>query len=275
MKFPAFIVSTALLASCWTSAGDYEVGGGGLRFRLISFGGGPGIGENSFFILECTPCPDGNCSAGGHAFSLCSDAGKSDFWHRFSLGDKILLLIDSTGDEGLRRFSGNSREEPEWPLLVRVGITALYSNGKYHGELSLEERLMKCREDEMISRMLRGGDFSGKNECWISVQKIGQGDKIVYGKEVVLSYTTQLSDGRTIDAAGMQADSFSFIYGQPDQILPGFETGIAELTAGSEAKLIIPSHLAFGKKGSTAGIVPPYEALQFNIKIISVKKRPL
>jgi hypothetical protein len=273
LKPAVFIVSAAFLASCLAPAGDFEDAGSGIQYKLISFSGGPHIDENSFFLLRCIVCPDGNCSAGGNSFSLCRQSAGPDFWQRFNLGDKVILRIDSTEKEDLRRFSGNSREEPDWPLVVSVEIAALYGGGRYSGEASGEEELMICRENEMINRWLRAGDFSRKNECWISIQKNGRGEKIERGSEVVLSYTTRLSGGMTIDAEGLQADSFSFIYGQPDQLLPGFEAGINELTAGSEAKLIIPSHLAFGKKGSTAGIVPPYEALQFNIKIISVKKR--
>ena len=65
-------------------------------------------------------------------------------------------------------------------------------------------------------------------------------------------------------------DSLKFVYGSPDQLIEGLELGIQGLREGAEAKLIIPSHLAFGKEGSSSGIVPPYEPILYEVKILSV-----
>ena len=106
----------------------------------------------------------------------------------------------------------------------------------------------------------------------VHVIQEGAGDTIIIEKEVSLSYQAFFSDGSKFDDTNDWSDTLKISYGTPLQIISGLEYAIEGMTVGTEAKIIIPSRLAFGKKGSSSGIVPPFEPLMYKIKIVSVKE---
>jgi FKBP-type peptidyl-prolyl cis-trans isomerase len=141
----------------------------------------------------------------------------------------------------------------------------------------LNEGLYEFREKCEIERMISDSmsNYLKKGECYVDVINEGNGDSVLNGCTVSLSYKAYFSDGRKFDDTDDWKDSIDIVYGQPLQLIVGLESGIHGLREGSEAKIIIPSHLAFGKHGSSSGIVPPYEPLLYNVKIISVKQPSL
>lgn len=88
------------------------------------------------------------------------------------------------------------------------------------------------------------------------------------GKKIKIEYQGFFLDGKSIDITQQQME---FIYGTPDQIIKGLNIVIGGLKRGESAKIIVPSRLAFGEKGSSNGSVPPYTPLVYNLKIIDIK----
>jgi FKBP-type peptidyl-prolyl cis-trans isomerase FkpA len=88
------------------------------------------------------------------------------------------------------------------------------------------------------------------------------------GDRVTLSYEGRYLNGRIFERS---KGHFEFIYGTPDQVLKGINYVIARLKLGDNAKIILPSRLAFGENGSSNGTVPPYTPLIYEIKIIDIK----
>ena len=90
----------------------------------------------------------------------------------------------------------------------------------------------------------------------------------VYKNTVNLSYTGTFLNGRIFERS---PDNFEVSYGTPDQLIKGLNYVIKRLKKGQNAKIILPSRLAFGENGSTNGIIAPYTPLIYEIKIIDVK----
>jgi FKBP-type peptidyl-prolyl cis-trans isomerase len=61
------------------------------------------------------------------------------------------------------------------------------------------------------------------------------------------------------------------VYGTPDQVLKGINYVIPRLKVGQSAKIILPSRLAFGEKGSSNGTVPPFTPLLYEITLNDIK----
>jgi hypothetical protein len=89
------------------------------------------------------------------------------------------------------------------------------------------------------------------------------------GYGVRIHYTGSFLDGRIFDAT---SDSlpFDFILGIKDQVIPGIEYALYQMHEGEKAKVIIPSFLAFGEKGSSTGIVPPYTPVIYKLELLQV-----
>ncbi|MBA3683186.1 MAG: FKBP-type peptidyl-prolyl cis-trans isomerase [Bacteroidetes bacterium] len=90
----------------------------------------------------------------------------------------------------------------------------------------------------------------------------------VYKNTVKLSYTGTFLNGRIFEQSPV---NFEVSYGTPDQLIKGLNYVIKRLKKGQNAKIILPSRLAFGENGSTNGIIAPYTPLIYEIKIIDVK----
>lgn len=94
------------------------------------------------------------------------------------------------------------------------------------------------------------------------------GEPVKSGKTVVLDYRGSFLNGRSID---ISKKSMEFVYGTPDQLIKGLNIVIGGMKKGENAKIIVPSRLAFGEHGSANGSIPPYSPLLYDIKITDVK----
>ena len=88
------------------------------------------------------------------------------------------------------------------------------------------------------------------------------------GNTVIFSYKGYFLDGKLIDYSN---GDFTYVYGTPDQVLKGLNCVIGRLKKGEFIKIILSSHLAYGKTGSSNGTVPPFTPLLYEIKITEVK----
>lgn len=96
-----------------------------------------------------------------------------------------------------------------------------------------------------------------------------QDSSIIIGKWVSMKYIGYFMDGTVFDNASSRK-TFDFTYGAQQQLLPGMQTALHILRKGEIAKIILPSHLAFGEMGSGSS-VPPYTPLVYEIEIVDVK----
>ncbi|GAA4032126.1 hypothetical protein GCM10022409_15440 [Hymenobacter glaciei] len=103
------------------------------------------------------------------------------------------------------------------------------------------------------------------------IKKAGTGLPPKKGQTVRVLYRgTVLSTGKEFDStAKRNNEPFSFTLGV-GQVIPGWDQGIAMLTKGSKAVLLIPSPLAYGARGAGADI-PPNTVLRFEVELVDFK----
>jgi FKBP-type peptidyl-prolyl cis-trans isomerase len=86
------------------------------------------------------------------------------------------------------------------------------------------------------------------------------------GDTVTVKYIGILDDGTEFDAA----KSFSFLLGAGD-VIKGWDQGLLGMTLGGKRKLVVPSRLGYGKRGSSPDI-PPNATLHFDITMKKIVK---
>jgi tetratricopeptide (TPR) repeat protein len=96
----------------------------------------------------------------------------------------------------------------------------------------------------------------------------GTGVRAELNKNVEVHYTGFLTDGKVFDSSVERGDPIEFILGT-GQVIAGWDEGIALMNVGDKLRLIIPSNLAYGEKG-TGKIIPPNSTLIFDVELISV-----
>ncbi|TFW29173.1 FKBP-type peptidyl-prolyl cis-trans isomerase [Massilia horti] len=108
-------------------------------------------------------------------------------------------------------------------------------------------------------------------------QKVGTGKEATLGSTVVVHYTgwfykpmARNQRGRKFDSSLDRGEPLDFRLGA-GQVIKGWEQGVAGMKVGGKRTLIIPSDLAYGKRGAPGGSIPPDSDLIFDVELLNVK----
>jgi peptidylprolyl isomerase len=100
--------------------------------------------------------------------------------------------------------------------------------------------------------------------------KVGDGPVAKPGQTVSVQYVgVSGANGRQFDASWDRGEPFSFQLGA-QQVIPGWDQGVAGMKVGGRRELIIPPKLAYGPQGSPPAI-GPNETLVFVIDLLGVQ----
>lgn len=100
----------------------------------------------------------------------------------------------------------------------------------------------------------------------------GKGPEIEEGDTVVMHYEGKFLNGKFFDSTKQRKQPFEFVYGHEMQVIKGMEEVIGRMHEGETALAILKSDIAFGKTGSSTGIIPPYTSVVYEITLIDVRK---
>lgn len=100
--------------------------------------------------------------------------------------------------------------------------------------------------------------------------KIGSGAEAKLGSKITVHYTGTLrSNGKKFDSSvGGEPITFDLVEGG---LIKGWTEGIPGMKVGGKRKLIIPSALGYGARGTPDGAIPPYSDLVFEVELIKAK----
>lgn len=102
--------------------------------------------------------------------------------------------------------------------------------------------------------------------------KNGNGKSVENGDTITIDYEGYFLNGKMFDSTKRRKEPFSFVYGTEWQVIKGIEKALLTMTEGEKSIFIIPSPMAFGKEGSSSGIIPPYSSVIFEIELLKVNK---
>ncbi|MFD2727441.1 peptidylprolyl isomerase [Hyunsoonleella rubra] len=137
-------------------------------------------------------------------------------------------------------------------------------------EGSREKRLAeeKAKQEAELEKVATGFEKTDSGLRYQIIQK-GEGVKAEKGKTVSVHYKGQLIDGTVFDSSYKRNEPIDFPLGV-GQVIPGWDEGIGLLNVGDKARLVIPSHLAYGSRGA-GGVIPPDANLIFDVELMDVK----
>jgi FKBP-type peptidyl-prolyl cis-trans isomerase len=99
--------------------------------------------------------------------------------------------------------------------------------------------------------------------------KEGTGTAAKKGDTVEVHYTGWLKDGKKFDSSVDRGQPFSFPLGA-GRVIKGWDEGVAGMKVGGKRKLIIPSELAYGKRGA-GNAIPPDAELTFEVELLKIR----
>ena len=77
----------------------------------------------------------------------------------------------------------------------------------------------------------------------------------------------QLPDGKQFDSSRDRGKPFKFKLGA-EQVIPGLDEGVSQLSIGERAKIMIPPEMAYGERGFP-GLIPRNTMLVFDLELIT------
>lgn len=89
------------------------------------------------------------------------------------------------------------------------------------------------------------------------------------GDLVTIRLLGRFLDGHVFDEGAAQAP-MTFILGDPDQVIEGVEVAVHLLHRGAKGEFIIPSSMAFGRDGSSSGIIPAWTPVHYTVEVVEV-----
>ena len=97
----------------------------------------------------------------------------------------------------------------------------------------------------------------------------GEGQEAKSGDYVSVHYVgVAQSTGKEFDASYNRGEPFGFRVGG-QQVIAGWDQGVAGMKVGGRRRLIIPPHLGYGARGA-AGAIKPNETLIFVVDLLQV-----
>jgi len=107
----------------------------------------------------------------------------------------------------------------------------------------------------------------------ITDSKVGTGATPKPGQICVMHYTGWLYEGgakgKKFDSSLDRGKPFEFPIGR-QQVIAGWDEGVATMKVGGKRTLIIPPELGYGARGA-GGVIPPNATLIFDVELLDVK----
>ena len=191
-------------------------------------------------------------------------------------GGKAKLIVPSAiafGEQGRGQMVA-----PYSTLLYDVEVVDIKSKAEYEKEKAQAQKLQeqaaaKAKDEEpvLMQKYLKSNNITTKplasGLIYIESKK-GTGARAAKGKSVSVHYTGKLLNGNVFDSS-IGKKPFDFVLGQ-GQVIPGWDEGVALMSVGGKAKLIIPSNLAYGAQ-AMGDKLPAYSTLVFEVELLGVK----
>ena len=104
---------------------------------------------------------------------------------------------------------------------------------------------------------------------------VGSGKVAAKGKTIKVHYTGWIYDsaapngiGKLLDSSLKRGEPWSFVLGS-GQVIKGWDEGFKDMKVGGKRRLIIPSEMAYGKRGARTQ-VPPDTPLMYEVELVDV-----
>lgn len=156
-------------------------------------------------------------------------------------------------------------------LIPKSEVEILKEQQREQQRMFIEQ--LKLSEDSLLTNYLSQNSINVKpttSGLYIIHTQAGTGAKAAAGKTVSVHYEGRLLFSNEVFDSSIQRDQpLDFVLGQ-GKVIPGWEEGIAAMSEGGKATLIIPSKLAYDSVGAYP-IIPPYCSLIFDVELLSVK----
>lgn len=283
MRLAAFSLLAFLVfagTSCGNRGKEFKKHPSGLAYRFIEMnpeGAVPKTGDILVLSLKIKNVGEKVVDESNfYRMQLGKPMFKGDFYTALSLlqvGDSACFKLDAAGffEKNRKRDLPVEFKQGD-PVYVYVRLKNILSSDDLESERESTYHTDFEQEMNLLSNYIELTNTTVKptsSGLYYIEKKKGQGKKAETGKTLVVHYTGTTIDGKIFDSSLQRGKPFSFKLGQ-GQVIRGWDEGFQFMQVGGEARLIIPSTLAYGKDGFS-NLILPYSTLVFEVELLEVK----
>lgn len=258
-----YILTICLILGCEKKYSKTE---SGLEYHIYSLGDGERLAAAGDYVLVRQALTDynGMLLKQGNQIYRVTDTLDADI----NEGLKLLMRGDSASFIIYR--SHRTISDSLVPRKLEVKILNIMSKAAYDESMLELENFYREIEEEELKAFLDSSslDMNYQEGMYYVMEDTGEGDAIKGGDLVQVHYKGYFLNGQLFDSSYDSDKPLEFQYGYPNQVIRGFELAIHRMKSGGKAKIILPSHLAFGTEGSVSGIVPPFTPVIYELEIV-------
>jgi peptidyl-prolyl cis-trans isomerase A (cyclophilin A) len=219
---------------------------------------GPNSNSSQFFITHtATPWLDNIHSVFGKVIQ------GQDVVQKITMGDKIdSIRIERTSEEA-KNFDAKKVFDLQKDIVLEKYKSSLqeqYAGVQNSAPYRAFEEYVK-QVYPNAQKTVSGLYYFKKNET--------EGPMALAGNIVKVHYKGSLTNGKVFDESISRGKPIEFQLGKQN-VIAGWDEGIALLRKGEKATLIIPSYLAYSEKG-VEGLIGPNETLIFDVELVDFK----
>ncbi len=146
-------------------------------------------------------------------------------------------------------------------VIVVAGILAFSKSASKNKEANIN--IIINNQNQMRNETLADG-------LQIIDEVVGTGVEATIGNTVSVNYVGTLTNGTKFDSSYDRNQPFSFVLGA-QQVIAGWDEGVAGMRVGGKRKLVIPPDLAYGAQSVGNGLIPPNSTLIFEVELLGVQ----
>jgi FKBP-type peptidyl-prolyl cis-trans isomerase len=267
--------------SCKSSQKFKTVEGDSFQYRYVEKGKGIQVDSGKVAeilisqYLETTDSVYQEMQFPGKQGALIENISENPMIRAFMIGkvgDSLTIKIPNTGQ--LREMTPPDFPDTGW-LRMEIRFLNVEEQASYEArktkELQAKIEIQKEIDENAIQAYLKSNNIKNAQRTasglYYIITEEGNGNTAQKEQEVEVHYTSTFLDGTKFDSSLDRNETFQFPLGI-NRVILGWDEGISFFSEGTKGTLLIPSHLAYGAKGS--GAIPPFTPTKYDIEIIKI-----
>ena len=188
------------------------------------------------------------------------------------VGDSALFWVDAESFFVVTKKMDLPKKYKQGDMLrFSVKLKDILTKKKFEQLRKEHEKPSEELEMSLLKRFLMNENIKEKpspSGLYYLEQRKGTGVMPQVGDKVTIHYVGLFIDGQPFDSSYDRGQPFTFTYGV-GEVVQGLDEGLSHMKVGGKARLIIPSHLAYGNEQK--GPIPPFSTLIFDVELIKIE----
>jgi FKBP-type peptidyl-prolyl cis-trans isomerase FkpA len=163
------------------------------------------------------------------------------------------------------------QETDTLPLEMQVKVVRVISAQEYDNLAKPEDP--DVLEQLLIAKYLKKQQLKAESDStgiYQLAMAAGNGAALEAGKKLKVHFKGSFLNGTVFDDTRARNQPMEFNWGEEGQVIKGIALILSRMKAGGQAKIILPSRLAFGNDGSSTGLIPPHSPVVYEIELLEV-----